>query len=446
MIKRVLGLFSGTSTSRQLARGSAISFVLQAAGAGLIFLSEVVLARALQAEGYGLYATVFAWLQVLVLVALLGSNHLLVRYVPAYLADREWSLLRGVIGYATRTTAYISAAILVLTLVLFFLLQDRFSSQLRWAYLVGIMALPLFALSLQRQAILRGLHCVGRALSPEYLLRPLLLIAFVSVLAWGIDVSLTAPLALALNGVAILLTFLLGWYWLRRSLPVELKAAARNSRPREWLAVSLPLFVITCMQLLIVRMDIILLGSIEGPGQAGIYAAASRVSDLVVFALAAANAIVAPMISAMHARNDMAGLQKLMTQLAKGVLAFTLPLVLSVVMFGDTILAVFGPDYPAAYTALLILVFGQMVNALSGPVDFMLYMTGHQKQSMFIFALATLLNLLLNLALIPHYGLQGAAIATATTTVFWNSVMRYYVRKKLGIEASVLVLLRKALT
>jgi O-antigen/teichoic acid export membrane protein len=234
-------------------------------------------------------------------------------------------------------------------------------------------------------------------------------------------------------------------YWQRRAIPVEVASAIPAKRSYEWLTIAIPLFLIASMQMLIVRMDIILLGAIDGREQAGIYAAASRVADLVVFALAAANAIVAPMISGFHARDDMSGLQHVMKLLAKGVLAFTVPLVILVVIYGHDILGIFGDGYQIGYAPLLILVCGQLVNALSGPVDFLMYMTGHQKQSLRILVLATVLNLMLNLVLIPFYGLVGAAIATATTTMFWNHLMRRFVRSNLGIEASVLVLFRSGL-
>lgn len=442
MKRRLLGMFGGDAPAQQLARGSLISFLLQAAGAGLIFFSEVVLARALNTHGYGLYATVIAWLQVLTMVALLGSNHLLLRFVPAYVATENWSLLRGVLSQCSRGSLLLSGVIFALAAMLLTLLSDRLSSELRWAFLIGIAALPLHALSVQRQSILRGLHRVATALSPEYIVRPLALIFLVSTLVWGFQIQMSAPGALAINGLAIALAFLLGWHWQRRAMPAEAISAPSEMRSREWAQIAIPLFLIASMQLLIVRMDIILLGALAGREQAGIYAAASRVADLIVFALAAANAIVAPMISGFHARDDMAGLQHVMTLLAKGVLVFTVPLVLLVGIFGHAILGVFGAGYQIGYIPLLILVCGQLVNALSGPVDFLMYMTGHQRQSLHILALATALNLVLNLALIPIYGLIGAAVATATTTMFWNVLMRRFVRSHLGVEASVLVLFR----
>lgn len=444
MMQRLMRLLQGNAPAQQLARGSLISFLLQAAGAGLIFLSELVLARALNTQGYGLYATAVAWLQVLTLVALLGSNNLLLRFIPAYVATKQWSLLHGLLRQCGRGAILIGVFIFFAAVLILSILSERLSSDIRWAFLIGIAALPLYALSLQRQAILRGLHYVASALSPEYIIRPLALIVFVAGLVWGLGISLSATGVLALNGVAIMLAFLIGWYWQRRAMPAEISSAPVATSTSEWLGISIPLFLIATLQLLIVRMDIILLSAIAGHEQAGVYAAASKISELIVFALAAANVVVAPIVAGLYARGDMDGLQNVMARLAVGVLALTVPLVLFVVFTGHAVLGMFGTEYQRGYVPLLILACGQIVNALSGPVDFIMYMTGHQKQALKIFALVTVVNLALNLLLIPSYGLEGAAIATASSVIIWNLLMRYYVRTRLGIEASVLVLFRGA--
>ena len=442
VVRRLSALFGGEQVAEQLARGSLVSFFIQGSGAGLIFLSELVLARLLGASGYGLFATVAAWLQVLVIVALLGSNHLLLRFVPSYLASGDWALLRGLVLQCRRISLAIGVGVFFAAVLILWLWFEGLGVETRLSFVIGIAALPLAALALQRQAILRGLHHVAAAQAPELIVRPLLLMLLVVILAWVLGGSVSAPQALAMNGLAILAAFILGRFWQQRAMPAAVRITVPVIQARPWLHIALPLFLIAGMQLLIVRMDIIFLGALVGHEQAGHYAAASRVADLIVFALASANVVVAPLIAGLHARNDIAGLQRMLTILAKGVLVVTIPLVALVGYFGETILGLFGDGYRSAYVPLLILTCGQVVNALSGPVDFVMAMTGQQLKMLQILALATGLNVVLNFALIPLIGLTGAAIATAATTVFWNLTMRRVVCRRLGVDGSALVLLR----
>lgn len=442
MIGRITALLGGDVDTRRFARGTSVSFLIQGAGAGLIFLSEIVMARILGASGYGLFATVMAWSQVLVLIVLLGSNNLLLRFVPMYLATTDWCSLRGLLRFSTRMAVLVGVGIVVVVLCGLVIVGERMPDDIRWALLAGFAVLPFAALSLQRQAVLRGLHQVARALIPEIIVRPVLLMAFAGGLVWGFGQTLSAPTGLILNGVAVMLAFLLGWYWQRRATPDEVRSASPASDVPGWLKISIPLFVVTCVQLLLVRMDIMLLGLLSGKDHAGIYAAASRVADLVVFALGTANIVVAPMIAALHARGDIHGIQRLLRLLSIGILSVTLPVSVVIFFFGGDILAMFGAGYRDAYVPLQILVFAQLVNALCGPVSYLLAMTGHQRVLMSVLSVSALLNLALNLLLIPTYGIVGAAIATAVTTLIWNTGLVYVIRRNLGVQSSVLSLWR----
>lgn len=442
MIRRIAGLFSHNQTMRHLVHGTFVSFMIQGSGAGLMFASDVLLARILGVGDYGIYATVLAWIQVLVVVSLVGSNHLLLRYVPAYIAADNWGHLRGVVSFATRSSIVISLSIVFTTVCLLYIWENSFELGLNMAIIAGIAALPFYALAAQRQAILRGLHRVASALFPEHIARPLLLIVLLLLGFWVVKIPVSAHMALGINFLAIGTASMLGWYWQRKAMPIGMAGLQPVYSCHEWLRVAVPLFLIAGMQILITRLDIIMLGGVIGREQAGIYAAASRISDVVVFALASANSIVAPMIAGMYAKNDMQGLQKVMTSLAKGIFIFTIPLVVFIGIMGTTILGIFGPAYQAAYVPLIILVIGQMINALSGPVGFLMGMTGHQQQSLYIFSVATVLNIVLNLILIPSHGMFGAALATGITTVLWNVAMLTFVRRRLGIDSTVLALLR----
>jgi O-antigen/teichoic acid export membrane protein len=83
----------------------------------------------------------------------------------------------------------------------------------------------------------------------------------------------------------------------------------------------------------------------------------------------------------------------------------------------------------------LILGTAQVINALSGPVAEILLMTGHQKEAARSLFLAVLLNVGLNIILVPRIGINGAAIATATSTVLWSILLIFRVRKLVGIRS-----------
>jgi O-antigen/teichoic acid export membrane protein len=225
---------------------------------------------------------------------------------------------------------------------------------------------------------------------------------------------------------------------LRGAVPTEARRAKAEGEPREWLRVALPLLVVNALLVVQERTDVLVVGSLLGTREAGIYGAASRVASLLAFGLSAVNAWAAPLISDLHARGDHAGLQRLTRLAARGIFAITFPACLGVALFGRQVLAAFGPEFEAAHTALLILAASQLVNALAGPVGFLMTMTGRQNAAARILGLHTVLVVALCLVLVPRFGIVGAALATAFTRASWNVVMAIAVWRRLRLRATIL--------
>jgi O-antigen/teichoic acid export membrane protein len=98
---------------------------------------------------------------------------------------------------------------------------------------------------------------------------------------------------------------------------------------------------------------------------------------------------------------------------------------------------VFGAEYESAYVPLVILCVGQLVNASMGSVGALLNMTGHERDTTKSILVAAVVNVALNLSLVPHWGIIGAAVATASTLTVWNLIMWHKVRARIGIEPSL---------
>jgi O-antigen/teichoic acid export membrane protein len=90
-----------------------------------------------------------------------------------------------------------------------------------------------------------------------------------------------------------------------------------------------------------------------------------------------------------------------------------------------------------AYPALVILTIGQFINALAGPVGYLMTMTRYQNEAALILVVSAGLNIGLNIFLIPAYGLIGAALATAGSMIFWNFAMVVLTKKRLKINPTI---------
>ena len=113
-------------------------------------------------------------------------------------------------------------------------------------------------------------------------------------------------------------------------------------------------------------------------------------------------------------------------------LIISTPIFIAILIFPSFVLDFFGEEFTTGVAPLIILAIGQIINAICGPVMYLLNMTGKEKQARNIIIVASIINIALNLYLIPIYGLMGAAIATGVSTVVWNIMAVFQIKKEYG--------------
>jgi len=195
-----------------------------------------------------------------------------------------------------------------------------------------------------------------------------------------------------------------------------------------------PMLLSSAMFLVMSWTDTLLLGHFLEEDQVGIYRVAFRMAAVVTLVQAAVNSYAAPLFAERHASGDRAGLRAALRQTTLLNVAF------SVLAFGVLVavpgwwMGWFGEAFVAGATCLVWLAAGQVVNALCGPVMYLLNMTGHERPAQRIVWVAALVNLGLNLWAIPRFGIEGAAVATAMSMALWNVAAALAVKRLLGLS------------
>ena len=82
---------------------------------------------------------------------------------------------------------------------------------------------------------------------------------------------------------------------------------------------------------------------------------------------------------------------------------------------------------------LLILAISQFISTISGSVVSMMNMTDHQKSLRNVVILAVGFKIILNIVLIPVFGILGAAVGTLVITMFWRFSLVFLVKRKFGV-------------
>lgn len=420
---------------RELARGAVISFAANAVGKVVVFLGYLFLARWLGVDGFGTLNFVVAVTLFLSILASVGMPLTLLRFVSAYASEDRWADARALIRYCTKTGLITSLIVMALSALVILYVFD-FDPVTETSLLIGLLLIPLNCLSSLRAQTLRALKRLIAFRFAENVVLYLAVIAIGAAL-WGVGET-SAETGMAARVGAAVIAFVIGSWLLLRALK------AQESRPKAeprtepaaavatgladdpiWnlktlFAISLPLMLVFFSQRVIGLVDVAFLGALSTPEQTGIYSAAARVALTASLALNAINTIAAPMISASYRKGDQGDIKRILVLSCLGSGLFGLAVCLGVALFRDPILGLFGDGFEAGGTLLAVLLIGQLINSAAGPIDFVLSMTGRQKELSIIMIFGSMVALGLCPLLIYFYGAMGAAVATVTAIFIWK--------------------------
>lgn len=433
-LQAALQRLRGDGPGTTLVRGAGGAFVVKVLATAIGLVLQIFLTRTLGKVVFGDYNYVLSWINLLVLLSVLGLDMATVRFVAAYRGQAAWGLLRGFLRRSAQLGLLLSVATALLFAAGVWLLRRWIDPGLARLFWLGCPLLPLITLVQIYAARLQGFKRATHAQVPLSVFRPLAIVAGLAVALFGFGMPRSAALALLINLGATVAALGVAVAMVRPAVPPETRTAACAMRTREWLVVSMPMFAIEAFQRLLTSTDVLMVGGILDTTASGIYFIASQVSTLIAFGVIAVNLILPAMVSELHAQGRREEMQRVISLAARGVLAFGLPLALAIVVAGPWLLAIFGKDFTVGYPVLVVLCAGQVANVLAGSVGYIMIMTGHQNQAMLVIGSSALLNVALNALFIPWFGIVGAAVATMLSTAFRSIALFFYVRGRLKIN------------
>lgn len=249
----------------------------------------------------------------------------------------------------------------------------------------------------------------------------------------ALAMPLTAAHALALIAAAMTLATLVGAAMLWRALPPP-PAHAPTATKAPLLATGLSLFSLELVQLCISAAPPFVLGIAASTDEVGLYAIAWRVVLVIYMFVSGVASMVSPRFARLYALGDRPGLAREAGKAIGFALALAVLPILVVTLEPRPILALFGPHFEPAASALRILLIGQLAATLTTTTPELLGMTGYARSLLKVNAVALLL-LVAGLALLSGpLGADGAALATAATMVASAAMVTLAAQRKLGFS------------
>lgn len=413
---------------RTVLRGVRWTFLYKIAALGFGFGISVLTARVLGAEGYGALQFVLGALNIVIVLGGLGLGQIVLRETAIAASRDDWPLARGVTLFSAGVSGIATAVLAALAATPIFWAASGTSGML---YFVGCIMAVMRQLQRIPSSFLNGLQLISQSGLGAFLNDALLFFSLVLlfILAPSIDIAPEDVMALrALAATIGLVALTVLAVRVARKVGPAVTHSPGRIHPRSWLLAGLPLIIVAGTSVILNNSDVILIGVLLENSAVAPYHAATRNAALVSLSLALTLAPLNPIIARLYKSGNLVELRRLVRRTTLLAFAISLMVALGLYYLGEYLLSLFGPEFVVGLTAMHLLIISQLVNVATGPVQMLLVMSGHEWQAAFGPVLAAVLNIVLNFLLIPHFGIEGAAVATTLSGCICSLLLLWFVR------------------
>lgn len=397
----------------------------------------VALARLLDPDGYGLLFLAISVLGIIKLFSKLGVAKSTAKYIAEY-KETDPGQLRNIIRFGFLLNL---GVIIVVCVVLLF--THEYIAQLIGEpdlvpfllfgvfFIVSSTILTFIRLALQGFEAIEAtavLRIIDRGS------RTALALGLV-VLGYGALGALVGYILAYLLAAFVGLVYLYRRYY--QSFSVEIVESGLKRRIAEY---TIPLTATSTANVLDKRVDTILVGFFIGPVAVAYYTIGKQVVQFIETPMSALGFTLAPTYGAQQAKGKSnTAAQMYEESLSHGLLLY-IPAAAGLVLVAEPLIQlVFGTDYTGAIPVLQVLavyaVLMSVTKLTSNGLDYL----GRARERAIVKGISAVLNVVLNVILIPWIGVVGAAVATVITYSMYTLANVYIMHTELDLRIKLLL-------
>jgi len=406
---------------KRIAKGTGVQISGNILAKLLTFITAIIIIRYLSPEQWGIISLSFVLIEIAAIISDLGLPRGVARFIALY---REKKIPERIYG-----TIISSLVIIVITGIIAFVVLRmlstyiaRFFNSPELAAVLAMMAIIVPAKNLIKilTSVFQGFEKVEiNAIFEKvlYALAKLLIIGVFLILGLSFKKVISAYIFSPLFVLFALI------FYTRYKLPKLSRYEGYQSSTSELIKFSFPLLATAFLLILMQRTDLIMIGHFLKEKEVGLYAAISRLNELLIFIPVSASFIHLPIATRLIAKKEEQKLNKIFSSLAKWCFIMALPIVLIFIVYPHFVIPfLFGSKYAPAVPALQILTLGLIVHVFIG-LNGTTIIAGGKTWLTFVNSLfALVINIILNYFLIPIFGINGAAAATAISYLLINII------------------------
>ena len=385
------------------------------------YVIRAVIARVYGQDIYGYVNTSLALFTGLTALGLFGIPYSLPRQISFFTSKEEWQKVGSNIGVAYLFTGVVGIVFaLILTLVSPLLASNVFHDPDLLPFLIYFAwVIPFFLVLRVSCTVFQGLkHMTLYVLFREVIRQAFILAGVILLITMGIASRHLGSAYTAAYALTTIFSLYFIWQFTRK-YPLQLSVSTATFT--ELFQFSWPLMFFSIIMLLLHKVDTIMVGYFLNQRLVGIYNAGVPIGELLSTVYLSFIPIMIPVMTDYYAQEDYTSFREIFHISTKWIYVFTLPLYILILLYpGFFITVFFGSEYLEAINILRIISTGVFFSSIVGPTGNILVVIGKPRIVLFDAVTAFVVNISLNILLIPRIGLIGAAVATAVSIIVHN--------------------------
>ena len=414
MISTIKNKFTSDLHLKEIMNGASSNFIIQIFGILLGYLVVFVISHFYGVKGLGIFTLSFAVVNIFILLGKGGLDTSIVKFISENIDSKQINIKELYLLIIKLSVPINLILILIMFVFSPYIAHNIFDNPNLTPYfqLMSLVILPISLRSINANA-LRGL----KKIKIYSLLQNVFIHLFFIMGIFLVNVFTNTIEYLILSYVfSSWLVFTISstsWYKNMK----KLTTGTTKSGIKNILKVSIPMLLTSSLMLVITWTDSIMLGIFCSEIEVGLYSIAMKIATSSLIILMAFSSILAPKIAQAYGNNDLILLRSLIQKTNKLIITISLPTIVILITITPYLLSFFGEEFKVAYSTFLILMVGMIWKVFFGVSEFILQMTNNQRSVAVFSFIGVIVNILLNIFLIPLYGINGAALASVISII-----------------------------
>ena len=369
---------------------------------------DLIATRFMGHEVFGYFSTTWLIMNLSFVVCYFGGHRLIIDFVVRGKAGDDEEYYRGIFAYVL--LSFILSGLLVACIYLF---AEDIAAYVNKPPLAGYLKImvwsaPFYCVSTILLTATRGLKIMKLWVYVRNGVEPFVDLVYIAVMFFALSMF-SAPIAAKALGFVTGAVFAVYFYGKYFSIRKIWERRPTGMIWKQILVFGFPVMVMELMSIVTLKVDLIPLSIMATASMVGVYQIILNVGNVMRNIPQSMDPILMPVVVSMRLKNDATALENIYVTLFRINIALSFGFFIMVALFGDMILLIFGEYFIIGTTTCIIACFGIMLNTVFSSIEAALIMYGYPYTNMAVNIFFVSVNLILDFALIPDYGITGAA-------------------------------------